>query len=222
MSMTLTREEERTLIAQAQAGDIAARDKLVAANQGLIMMLARRILPTATVDHDDLMQAGNIGMLRAIRNFDLSQKTRFSTFAGCAAYNAMKSLKMTQGGSMSLPSSFTAAAWRGEGECGRAKMAAKQRWASLDDSYQGEVFQDLEEVFDAQDLRRFVDRLDERLHVIVNLRMHGLTLKEIGRQFGVTRERVRQLEKQAHRALRAMMEGNVNEKPKSEYSCVSA
>ncbi len=74
----MTRTE--TLIAQAQAGDKAASEALVAENTGLIWSVAKRFLGRGT-ELDDLFQLGCLGFLKAIEGFDLEYGTQFSTYA---------------------------------------------------------------------------------------------------------------------------------------------
>ena len=62
------------------SGDEGATDKLMELNQGLVTGLAYRFRGRGT-DFEDLVQIGSIGMLKAIRSFDLSRGTAFSTYA---------------------------------------------------------------------------------------------------------------------------------------------
>ncbi|MBO5898512.1 MAG: sigma-70 family RNA polymerase sigma factor [Clostridia bacterium] len=73
-------ERNRTLIAQAQAGDDAATETLVIENAGLVRSLAQRFCGRGT-EMEDLIQIGTIGMLKAIRSFSLERGTAFSTYA---------------------------------------------------------------------------------------------------------------------------------------------
>ena len=68
------------LIERAQGGDEAALEILVDENTGLVRSLAVRFVGRG-VDYDDLCQIGHIGMIKAIRNFDLDRGTAFSTYA---------------------------------------------------------------------------------------------------------------------------------------------
>lgn len=68
------------LIAQSQAGDESARERLVEENSGLIWSVARRFIGRGT-DADDLFQLGCMGFLKAVDGFDLSFGTQFSTYA---------------------------------------------------------------------------------------------------------------------------------------------
>lgn len=69
------------LLERVQSGDDEALDELVRANMGLVKSLALRFTPGRGADYEDLVQLGTIGMLKAARNFDFSQNTRFSTYA---------------------------------------------------------------------------------------------------------------------------------------------
>lgn len=68
------------LIARSQAGDEEATQRLVEENSGLIWAVVKRYLCRGT-DADDLYQLGCLGFLKAVRGFDLSYGTRFSTYA---------------------------------------------------------------------------------------------------------------------------------------------
>ena len=68
------------LIARSQAGDEEATQRLVEENSGLIWAVVKRYLCRGT-DANDLYQLGCLGFLKAVRGFDLSYGTRFSTYA---------------------------------------------------------------------------------------------------------------------------------------------
>ncbi len=76
----MTKSANALLIKRAQDGDSDALDELVNDNIGLVRSVAIRFLGRG-VDYDDLCQIGHIGMIRAIRNFDLERGTAFSTYA---------------------------------------------------------------------------------------------------------------------------------------------
>ena len=68
------------LIEEAQAGDEAAMERLIVLNMGLVRSLAVRFKDRGT-EMEDLIQIGTIGMIKAIRSFDLARGTTFSTYA---------------------------------------------------------------------------------------------------------------------------------------------
>jgi len=68
------------LILRAQEGDEAAMEQVVMLNTGLVRSLATRFRDRGT-EMEDLIQIGTIGMIKAIRSFDLSRGTTFSTYA---------------------------------------------------------------------------------------------------------------------------------------------
>ncbi len=76
----MTEEKNLRLIALAQKGDRAAEEELLQDNAGLIWSIARRYFGRGA-DPDDLYQLGSLGLIKAIRNFDLQYGTRFSTYA---------------------------------------------------------------------------------------------------------------------------------------------
>lgn len=76
----MTKGATALLIKRAQDGEAEALDELVNENTGLIRSVAIRFTGRG-VEYEDLCQIGHIGMIRAIRNFDLTRGTAFSTYA---------------------------------------------------------------------------------------------------------------------------------------------
>ncbi|MBE3575966.1 MAG: sigma-70 family RNA polymerase sigma factor [Firmicutes bacterium] len=73
-------DNARRLLAQAQAGDPAAEGRLVEMHLGLARKLASRFVRPG-YDAEDLFQIACVGLVKAIRNFDLGQPVQFSTYA---------------------------------------------------------------------------------------------------------------------------------------------
>ena len=76
----MTREENIELVKAAQSGDPTALDTLVSQNMGLCKSIAVRFLNRG-VEYDDLVQLASVGMIKAVRSFDTSFGTAFSTYA---------------------------------------------------------------------------------------------------------------------------------------------
>jgi RNA polymerase sporulation-specific sigma factor len=73
-------DETSVLIAKSQAGDKEAREILIENNLGLVHHIVRRFMGRG-YEQEDLFQIGTIGLMKAVDNFDLSLKLRFSTYA---------------------------------------------------------------------------------------------------------------------------------------------
>src|SRR6478672_8278276 len=76
----LSSEEEKRLAYRIEEGDSAARDHLVRANLRLVVNIARGYAGKG-LGLQDLIEEGNLGLLRAVEGFDPSMNTRFSTYA---------------------------------------------------------------------------------------------------------------------------------------------
>ncbi len=76
----LTAEEERELAYRIEQGDNEARDRMVRANLRLVVNIARGYTGKG-LGLQDLIEEGNLGLLRAVEGFDPSMNTRFSTYA---------------------------------------------------------------------------------------------------------------------------------------------
>jgi RNA polymerase primary sigma factor len=79
-SQLISRDEERELARRAKEGDAMARRKLIQANLRLVISLARRYAGRGA-DYSDLLQEGNLGLMKAVDKFDYRLGYKFSTYA---------------------------------------------------------------------------------------------------------------------------------------------
>lgn len=76
----LTQKEQEELLVKVKQGDNGARDEFIIANMRLVLSLVKRFWAKKT-NADDVFQAGCVGLIKAIDNFDLSVGVKFSTYA---------------------------------------------------------------------------------------------------------------------------------------------
>lgn len=77
----LTQQEERELFIKIKNGDEAAKTKMIESNLRLVVHIAKGYTTNATQSLLDLIQEGNIGLIRAIDKYDINVGTKFSTYA---------------------------------------------------------------------------------------------------------------------------------------------
>jgi RNA polymerase primary sigma factor len=246
----LTPEQEVQLANRIQAGDDDAREHMIKANLRLVVKIAREYedfgLPLL-----DLINEGNIGLMRAVERFDPTKGAKLSTYAAWWIKQSIKRALSNQSKSIRLPihvvqelARMKRAESRLETEMGRlpsdAELAAEmevevediQRWREAaaigatsldaplgnepDSSRVSDVISDdnatmpwdgVSKETNAELVRELVDTLNAREQKILKQRFaldggDPRTLEDIGRDFGLTRERIRQLEAAALKKLR--------------------
>jgi RNA polymerase primary sigma factor len=248
----LSPREEVELAARIQGGDEWAREHMIKANLRLVVKIAREYeglgLPLL-----DLINEGNIGLMKAVEKFDPAKGAKFSTYSSWWIKQSMRRAVANQAKTIRLPSHIVEklcrlrrAATKLQELLGRepsdeelaaelgttpARVVALQtaalRPASLEmplgeddtgrladlvpDERAGHPYEELDEKTTLELLRELITKLDPREARILRYR-YGLdggvekTLEEVGRYFGVTRERIRQLQNAALFKLRRMLE----------------
>ena len=86
----LSAAEEREYFKRCRDGDQEARNLLIERNLRLVAHIAKKYY-SQTCDSDDLISIGTIGLIKAIDSFDISNGTRFATYAGKCLQNAILS-----------------------------------------------------------------------------------------------------------------------------------
>jgi RNA polymerase primary sigma factor len=240
-------EEQTDLEGRVAAGD-AARDHFIRANTRLVVSIAKKYRGYG-VPLLDLIQEGNLGLMKAVQRFDYRCGTRFSTYATWWIRQAVVRALSLHGRVIRIPAQMSQRIHRFhktyehmEQELGRRvspeeiademgleldqvhlMIRASRRPLSLDwpvddedDSRLGDLIGDdgiespeqlVEQQLLREQLERVLDTLTPRQARILRLRF-GLqgqrphTLQEIAQVFGLTRERIRQIERQALQRLR--------------------
>jgi RNA polymerase primary sigma factor len=77
----LTHDESTELFKKLEAGDTRVREKIVSSNLKLVISIAKKYKKHTGVDFEDLLQEGNIGLMKAVEKFDHRRGFRFSTYA---------------------------------------------------------------------------------------------------------------------------------------------
>jgi RNA polymerase sigma factor (sigma-70 family) len=98
----LTREQEVELAGRIRAGDEAAKQRLIEANLRLVVQVARRYINRG-LPLPDLIEEGNIGLLRAVEKFEPERGTRFATYATWWIRQAVSRALANQARTIRLP-----------------------------------------------------------------------------------------------------------------------
>ena len=224
-----------------------AKDDFLTANLRLVVANARRYANASGIDFLDLIQEGNVGLIRAVEKFDWRKGFKFSTYATWWIRQAITRAIADKSRTVRIPVHLhdTLAAVRAAQASLKAELGRDPRPAEIaeeagitvdkvelalgvadtvsleqpvgeDGAQLGDFIEDedavdpvrvTEELDIADSLRRSISRLPDREGRILALRYGFLdgvprTLEEIGDEFNLTRERIRQLEKLALCRLR--------------------
>lgn len=241
----LTSDEEKELAARVATGDPYAREHMVKANLRLVVNIARGYLNKG-LSLEDLIEEGNLGLMRAVEGYRGDMDTRFSTYASYWIKQSIRRAVMNNGKPIRLPAYMVSllSKWRrasailGERlgrpatpeEIGRALRLSKKKLGivtkamrinnlfiqaemsedherlAIDDLLTDERVRTPDDVLSESDaldrILNGIDCLEDREACVIRMRFglepySPMTLREVGENLELTRERVRQLESQA-------------------------
>ncbi len=247
----LTADQEITLSKRIQRGDLAAREHMIRANLRLVVSIAKNYTNRG-LSFMDLIEEGNIGLMKAVEKFDPKAGCRFSTYATWwikqgirrALVNTVKTVRVpsymseivSRWKATSMELNYRLGRTATSGEIAEQLDLPESNWNvvrdtvlansqpthSMNEDLNGVIAETLPDTrtrspeeqtlsaIELNRLRELLNMMDAREARILKLRFgigsgEPLTLKAIGKRFGLTRERVRQMEQQALDKLGVIM-----------------
>jgi RNA polymerase primary sigma factor len=247
----LTAQQEKDLAYDIRKGSAAAREHMIRANLRLVVSIAKHY-SNRGLALLDLIEDGNVGLLKAVERFDPAQNCRFSTYATWWIRQSIRRSLINTGKAVRIPSYMVEliAKWKrarqdlmdkngrapSEYELSKAlnlklssvravenaeasASASRQSFSiedsiNLSDTIADERTERPDDVVlneaELRKIREILAALDDRERQILKLRFgldgsEPMTLKEIGHELELTRERVRQIQNEALRKLNAIL-----------------
>lgn len=251
----LSADEEVKLAHRIAEGDQSAKNELVEANLRLVVSLARHYQGCG-LSYQDLIQEGNIGLIKAAEKFDVSKGFRFSTYASWWIKQALSRAIADQSRTIRIPVHMTENINKFKkierellsqlnrepkikeiaDAMGISEKQAKEIQSYIveptsldiqvgddDDTTIGSFIEDTHFVnpesayikeSNGDVVNAVLDTLSDREANILRLRFgiggkKAMTLEEVGKEYGLTRERIRQIEAKALRKLRHPSRANI-------------
>ena len=245
----LTKEEEIDLAIRIEAGDQEARDIMICSNLRLVISIAKKYVNTRTLSFLDLIQEGNLGLIKAVDRYEYDKGFRFSTYATWWIKQAInrsiddqdriiripvhmgevvrKVMKTTQdmlqeddempdnkliAEKLGIPETTVKKVFRIAGhpisletpigEDGDSNLGDFIETTGMDSPEESAIESSLQ-----MEINKQLQTLNEREQKVLEMRF-GLnntqphTLEKVGNHFGLTRERIRQIEAKALSKLR--------------------
>lgn len=178
---------------------VLVKNRIVQSNLRLVVSIAKRHV-ARTDDFFSLVSDGNMSLIRAVEKFDYSRGNKFSTYASWAI---MKNFART------IPTEFK--------HRDRFRTTTEELFVARQDERLDPYVEETVQRSRQRELSKILNRLDEREQKIITARFglgrgkEPLTLKQVGEEMGVTKERIRQLEARALSKLRdAADEANID------------
>ncbi len=194
----LSAEEEKELFEKMKAGDEKARDKLISHNLRLVAHIVKRY--TNSLEADDLLSVGTIGLVKAIDSFDYDKKVQLSTYAARCINNEILMLIRSNKKHKNVVSLNSLTTNNDED-----KELELQDVIASDDE---EIFAQVETNLTVQKVKNIIEnKLDERERTVMKLRYgidceRAFTQKEIADKLGISRSYISRIENKALQCVR--------------------
>ena len=245
----LTPEEEIELGKRMMAGDEAAKQKLIESNLRLVVSIAKRYLGKTSMSFSDLIQEGNMGLIKAVERFDYRRGFHFSTYGTWWIRQAISRAIADQARTIRIPvhmvetinklgrvtrmlwqklgrepteSEIAEAMGMSEEKIGEIRKIAleptsletptgeegdSEFYDFVEDENAKSPSENVIQMMLKEQLLAVIETLTPREQKVIRLRYglddaHPRTLEEVGKEFNVTRERIRQIEAKALKKLR--------------------
>lgn len=194
----LTLEEEKETFEKMKNGDKKAREKLISHNLRLVAHIVKKY--TNSLEADDLLSVGTIGLIKAIDTFDYEKKVQLSTYAARCINNEILMLIRSNKKHKNVVS-LNSLTTNGDDD---KDLELKDVLSSDDD----EIFVQVENNLTMQKIKKIINqKLDDREQSVIKLRYgidcdKALTQKEVADVLGISRSYISRIENKTLQIIR--------------------
>ncbi len=203
-------EEEEFLRKYKEEGDMCARDTLITRNLRLVPHIVKKFVGTTTVEADDMISVGSIGLIKAIDSFDHKRGIKLATYASRCIENEILMLIRVNKKHKDNVSLDTPVSNSESGDDLLIMDVIADEGEDIDEKLNTNfVYDKIQDIIDSKLSKREKEVVAKRFGLNGN---NAMTQKEIAKQIGISRSYISRIEKKSVETIKQNLDKNLFEK----------